>query len=257
MSSYARRKATMSPGQRFMALMESFIPSSLMQSISFVGVMIVGALLAFELFNFSTTEYALTDLLGQLRFAGIKWATILALAFCGIDFAGIARLFTPERKTQEPVEVWYLLGAWFLGATMNALLTWWSVSLALVNHAGLGNEIIGREALIRGVPVFVAILVWLIRVLMIGTLSLTGSRIIGHVTGRPMARRSAAAQASPSTHKGQRPSPLPQSAQPSAQRSPAAAAALRYQQQSGRTPPETSYHPLPLSARGASDDHRH
>ncbi|MGD8604763.1 MAG: hypothetical protein PVF49_09355, partial [Anaerolineales bacterium] len=105
MSSYARRKAAMSPSQRIMAWVESLVPASLVQSTSLVGIMIVGALLAFELFNFSTTEYALTDLLGQLRFAGIKWATILALAFCGIDFAGIARLFTPERKSQEPVEV--------------------------------------------------------------------------------------------------------------------------------------------------------
>jgi hypothetical protein len=238
-----------------MAWVESLIPASLVESMSMVGIMIIGALLAFELFNFSTTEYALTDLLGQLRFAGIKWATILALAFCGIDFAGIARLFTPERKSQEPVEVWYLLGAWFLGATMNALLTWWSVSLALVNHAGLGNEIIGREALIRGVPVFVAILVWLIRVLMIGTLSLTGSKMIRHVTGRPPTRRPSSDQANRSGRASRRPSPLPQSARPSAQRSPAAASDRR--RPSNRGAPETSYHPLPLSARGSGDDQPH
>jgi hypothetical protein len=234
-----------------MALIESLIPVSLVQSTSLVGIMIVGALLAFELFNFSTTEYALTDLLGQLRFVGIKWATILALAFCSIDFAGIARLFTPERKSQEPVEIWYLLGAWFLGATMNALLTWWSVSLALVNHAGLGNEIIGREALIRGVPVFVAILVWLIRVLMIGTLSLTGSRIMGHVAGRPTPRRPSASQSNRTGRASQRPSPVPQSARPTAQRRPASATSRRSRA------PETSYHPLPLSARGRNDKQSH
>jgi hypothetical protein len=61
------------------------------------GVIILGALLAFEMFNYSTTQFALNDVLGDLRFAGIRWATILALAFCGIDFAGIARLFTPEQ----------------------------------------------------------------------------------------------------------------------------------------------------------------
>jgi hypothetical protein len=239
-----------------MAWVESLVPASLVQSTSLVGIMIVGALLAFELFNFSTTEYALTDLLGQLRFAGIKWATILALAFCGIDFAGIARLFTPERKSQEPVEVWYLLGAWFLGATMNALLTWWSVSLALVNHAGLGNEIIGREALIRGVPVFVAILVWLIRVLMIGTLSLTGSRIIRHVTGQPVTNRASGGQAHRTTRRSPRPSPLPQSAAPTAQRRPASASARRQSYTPSDTS-EPSYHPLPLSARGSGEQQRH
>ena len=75
------------------------------------------------------------------------------------------------------MEAWYLLGAWLLAATMNAMLTWWAVSLALLNHDSLGNEIISREALINSVPVFVAILVWLIRVLMIGIFTLAGSRL--------------------------------------------------------------------------------
>ena len=87
------------------------------------GILIVAALLAFELFNYSTTDFALTDLLGDLSFLGIGWATILSLAFCGIDFAGIARLFTPEQGADEPHEVWYLFGAWMLAATMNAMLT--------------------------------------------------------------------------------------------------------------------------------------
>lgn len=141
------------------------------------GLIIVGGLIGFELFNYGTTEFALTDLLGSQTFASVRWATILAIAFCAIDFAGIARLFTPERGQGEPNEVWYLLGAWFLAATMNAILTWWGVSLALISHQGLGNEILGREALLSSVPVFVATLVWLIRVLMIGTLTLAGDRL--------------------------------------------------------------------------------
>ena len=85
-----------------------------------LALIIVTALLAFEMFNYSTTEYALSDLLGKNQFLGLRWATILAIAFCGIDFAGIARLFTPERGSNEPKAVWYLFGAWFLAATMNA-----------------------------------------------------------------------------------------------------------------------------------------
>ena len=98
------------------------------------GVIIIGALLAFEVFNYSTTQFALNDVLGNLTFAGIGWATILALAFCGIDFAGIARLFTPERGGGEPKEVWYLFGAWIIAATMNAIPKWgwwkWPMDLA-------------------------------------------------------------------------------------------------------------------------------
>jgi hypothetical protein len=42
------------------------------------GLMIIGALLAFEIFNFSTTQFALADVLGGLTFAGMRWASILA-----------------------------------------------------------------------------------------------------------------------------------------------------------------------------------
>ena len=147
-------------------------------SVAFVA-MIFGALIAFEIFNYSTTDHALGDLLGNLTFAGIQWSTILALAFCGIDFAGIARLFTPEQGADEPKEVWYLFGAWLLAATMNAILTWWGVSIAVVNqyNQSSSSAVIDPETLSSVVPVFVAIMVWVIRILIIGTLSLALDRL--------------------------------------------------------------------------------
>ena len=123
------------------------------------GIVILTALVAFEIFNFSTTEFALLDLLGDLQFLGLRWATILAIAFCCIDFAGIARLSTPEDGKGEIKEVWYLFGAWLLAATMNAMLTWWGVSTAIMNNQTLGNAVVDRAALLRVVPIFVAILV--------------------------------------------------------------------------------------------------
>jgi hypothetical protein len=141
------------------------------------GVLIMGALLAFEIFNYSTTDFALTDLLGNLRFMDIRWATILAIAFCAIDFAGIARLFTPERGAGEPKEVWYLFGAWLLAATMNAMLTYWGVTIAILSHTSLGGSVLSQGTIIKVVPVFVAIMVWVIRVLIIGTFSVAGDRL--------------------------------------------------------------------------------
>ncbi len=145
--------------------------------VALFGILIITALLAFEVFNYSSTDFALSDLLGELRFLGVRWSTILAIAFCGVDFAGIARLFTPEQGAEEPMEIWYLFGAWLLAATMNAMLTWWGVSLAVINHDSLGNAVIPRETLLKIVPVFVAVLVWLIRVLIIGTFSVAGDRL--------------------------------------------------------------------------------
>src|SRR4030095_706463 len=77
------------------------------------GGIILSALLAFEIFNYSSTLFALSDILGDLAFGPLRWAAILAFAFCGIDFAGIARIFTPETGRDEPAEVWYLFAAWF------------------------------------------------------------------------------------------------------------------------------------------------
>lgn len=141
------------------------------------GILILAALLFFEMFNFSTTQFALQDLLGQFEFSGVLWATILAIAFCGIDFAGIARLFTPEQGNDEPAEVWYLFGAWFLAAIMNAMLTWWGVSIAILSHETLGNAVVERSMLIKIVPIFVAIIVLLVRVLIIGTFSVAGEKL--------------------------------------------------------------------------------
>ena len=141
------------------------------------GSLILGALLAFELFNYTTTDFALSDLLGNLRFLDLRWATILALAFCGIDFAGLARLFTPQRDSAQPREVWYLFGAWLLAATMNAMLTWWGVAIAILSHTSLGSSVIPPETIITVVPIFVAVMVWVIRVLIIGSLSVAGNRI--------------------------------------------------------------------------------
>jgi hypothetical protein len=160
----------------------SLFPNRLMlrRGLLFAGL-IIAALVAFETFNYSTTDFALTDLLGDLKFLGVTWSTILAVAFCGIDFAGIARLFTPEQGSDEPAEVWYLFGAWMLAATMNAMLTWWGVSIAILNHQTLGNAVVDRETLIKVVPIFVAIMVWLIRVLIIGTISVAGDRFFSQV----------------------------------------------------------------------------
>jgi hypothetical protein len=161
------------------------------------GLIIISALLAFEIFNYSTTEFALSDLLGDLSFAGISWATILALAFCGIDFAGIARLFTPEEGANELHEVWYLFGAW-------------------------------------------AILVWLIRVLIIGTFSVAGERLFsqteryegtnGSARLRQTRTKAAPVQArKPASRPAYKPTPQPE-------------------QSYGRAEP--TYHPLSMSATG-------
>jgi len=202
------------------------------------GGILVGALLAFEIFNYSTTDFALRDVLGDLSFAGMRWATVLSLAFCGIDFAGIARLFTPEQGRDEPAEVWYLFGAWLLAAAMNACLTWWGVSVAVINHTPAGGAFVSQTTMTRVVPVFVAVMVWLIRVLIIGTFSVAGENLFSLADERPRpqqrSQRPSLQPARASTPAYVRPAPKPLSAAPNNNRPSRV---------------EPTYHPIGMSAQ--------
>lgn len=227
------------------------------------GMMIIGALLAFEIFNFSTTQFALLDVLGNLTFAGMRWATILAIAFCGIDFAGIARIFTPEQGRDEPAEVWYLFGAWLLAAAMNASLTWWGVSVAIVSHSSAsGNAVISSTTMTKVVPVFVAAMILLIRVLLIGTFSLAGDRLFTTDENRTYSSNNMPRPAQQQTY---RPAPASQATfrpassinrpvqqQPNMYRPPAAP---KPAQQTSFTRPEPTYHNLSFNGQNNNNDH--
>ena len=208
------------------------------------GYMIFGALIAFELFNFSTTKFALEDVLGDLSFLFLEWATILAIAFCGIDFAGIARIFTPEQGRDEPAEVWYLFGAWLLAAGMNAMLTWWGVSVAIENRQAAGASALSSDAMMTIIPIFVAVMVLVIRVLIIGTFSVAGERLFQQ---EPSYRRPTPAPAPRPTMT--RPAPTGTSLSRPAPSLPNYRTAPRPAPR-----PEPTYHSTSLSARSAEHE---
>ena len=131
--------------------------------------MIIAALIAFEVFNFGSTSFALRNILGGQTSGGVSWSTILALAFCGMDFAGIARLLAPQEAQEGHVGL-YLLGAWVLASAMNTGLTWWGVSVAVYNQPVEYALIINPMTFVTVVPILVAVMVWVIRILIIGTL---------------------------------------------------------------------------------------
>ena len=220
------------------------------------GIMIIGALLAFEIFNFSTTQFALLDVLGGLTFAGFRWASILAIAFCGIDFAGIARIFTPEQGADEPKEIYYLFGAWLLAAGFNAILTWWGVSVAIVNNVSQSGEaIISNQTMTKVVPIFVAAMILLIRVLIIGTFSLAGDRLF------TTEQRSAYNHPRPAQQQTYRPANQPILRPASSLNRPVQGAQNTFRpapkpplQQTSFTPREPSYHNLSYNGNGQNNN---
>lgn len=142
------------------------------------GVLVIASLVAFEAFNFDTTAFAFATIMNG-DFLGISWSLILAIAFCGIDFAGIARIFTEETDIRkEPKEVWYLTAAWFVAATINALLTWWAISVHISGLSGVGNTVLSREQLLVRAPILIAVSVWLLRLLIIGTIGTAGDHLL-------------------------------------------------------------------------------
>lgn len=222
-----------------------FLKSTALKRGAIFGGILITALLAFELFNFGTTSFALQDVLGDLKFAGMRWSAILAFAFCGIDFAGIARIFTPEQGRDEPAEVWYLFGAWLLAAAFNATLTWWGVSVAILNHSVVGGSLVGQATMIKLVPIFVAAMVWLIRVLIIGTFSVAGERLftIADVHNNHGAYRNNPAQATQSTYRPTQPGTnYPR---------PAPKPTPNYNV--NRPNVEPTYHPIGMTAMGRSE----
>lgn len=243
------------------------------------GVIILIALGAFEIFNFSTTQFALHDILGDLSFGGIQWASVLAIAFCGIDFAGIARIFTPEQGREEPAEVYYLFGAWILAAGFNATLTWWGVSVAVAqNPVTHSSVVMSYETYTTVVPVFVALMVWLIRLLIIGTFSLAGDRLFTTAEIRPApAQYRTQYQSQPAQRPYNAPQPQPRPAyQPPAPRpvnqplNQPLPASLRPASQVVRPAPkpaptassqgsflEPTYHPISQSARSFDGGDKH
>jgi hypothetical protein len=139
------------------------------RSVNGYTLIMLGALAAFECFNFSTTDFALQGMFGDMGMGALRWSTILALAFCGMDLAGITKLLTSP-KGENSRATWYLLGAWVIAATMNAGLTWWGVSVALYNQPVDSMLALDPITFATAIPLLVSFGVWVIRILIIGAL---------------------------------------------------------------------------------------
>ena len=177
----------LSQTRRLIRSPQQIVESLQLRSGTLFTLLIFLALMAFELFNYSTTDYALRDLLGEIGLGSLRWATILAMAFCAMDFAGIARLFGPQEEGREKRENWYLLAAWLIAATMNAGLTWWGVSMAIYNHPVQSTLVVDPLTIVTVVPIFVAVLVWILRILIIGSLVTALNRLlINEKQGKPV-----------------------------------------------------------------------
>lgn len=135
------------------------------------------ALLMLEYVNFEMNKVAF-----DLLFMG-QMSAPFALAFAGADFAGVARLFTPEVGREERKEIKWLFGLWICVAIFNAGLTWFAVVNTMVGKT-FGNDVITQEVYLVWAPVVVATVLLLVRVMLVGTLTAFGDRML-HRRGMP------------------------------------------------------------------------
>lgn len=149
------------------------------RGLMFGGLILIG-LASFECWNYISTQHALLDILGELKFAGIRAASLLGFAFCAIDFAGIARIFTPEKGHEEPTEVWYLFGAWLLAAIFDATLTYWTVKISILSDPTKSIILAQTPKMVETVSIGIAAIDLIIRVLLINTFAIAGERLFSN-----------------------------------------------------------------------------
>jgi hypothetical protein len=135
---------------------------------------------SFEIFNFSVSFFALNNLPGGINDWGIRWAVILAIVFCIIDFGGIALYNLKERAGRKSRLPGWLFGIWMAGASLNTLLIWWGLSIAIAIQPVGKARMVDTQILAILIPVSMAVLAGLIRILFTGTLaaSLAGTNML-------------------------------------------------------------------------------
>ena len=129
---------------------------------------------------------------------------------------------------------------------MNAMLTWWGVSIAILEHQSLGNAVVERDTLLRVVPIFVAVLVWLIRVLIIGTFSVAGERLFSQANGAYVPRRSSLTVRPANTSTIRR--PTPSTTQASFNPAPKG----NHEPERTYARPEPTYHPVAMKSSASN-----
>lgn len=94
---------------------------------SFLKYMVIVSIGLFQFLNYTFTEFALKDI---LVLESHYWATILTIAFCGIDLGMVAMIFKNGFDDYD----WLLIGSWVLASAMNGTFHYWAMLVQTPNH---------------------------------------------------------------------------------------------------------------------------
>ena len=140
----------------------------------FVG-MLFFALACFMLFNYLSTYETLKHILG-----GGLLVFAFAFALSIVDFAGLARIFTPETQAKDESKLIYILGAvWLLACIFDVFMTTYWVSLMMIRQDN-GSEIqqmMGPFAY-KAIPWVIALGEMMLRVSLVLMVGMFGDKLL-------------------------------------------------------------------------------
>lgn len=153
-------------------------------------VVIVVAIICFELFNFGTNREVLDGLFGNVVFLTITAGAWLAAGAAFVDFGGLSRIFTSEvTMRQESLEIKAITIAWLFASVFNAWLTFVWVLNRL--EAGGANNLPARmQDDSFTIAVAIAAFVFLVRMVLIFGGATIGDKMLRLPFSAPSLRRS-------------------------------------------------------------------
>lgn len=135
-------------------------------------VLLLVLCVALELVNWTTSEGALLLFLGRTQVIGLYIASLLALAFCGVDLLCLWRITTPAARAEdESKTVVLMLVMWVVGTLLNAVLTYFSLKHTMSQTTAWQSDIWQGFNPLDVLPVALAGGVWVTRVSLIWTLA--------------------------------------------------------------------------------------
>lgn len=147
-------------------------------------------LLCFEIFSYSSSYEAIDRLTGMTT-----WATMLAFAFCAVDFAGLAKLVMPEMRNLPEMPLFFLSGAWVLSAIGDTSLTWFVVSTqtsTLTRHILVTAGVLSPKFFTTWLPLLVAVFTWGVQVFLVTRIGAITDKLVTEkedAGGRRVSRR--------------------------------------------------------------------
>ena len=126
------------------------------------GIVLAISLFAFEVFNYDTTHMALVNWFAQANPASVNK---IVWAFCLLDLMRLTQFFGIKHSA-------FIQKIWLFGVGVNALFTWYNARMTVWQY-DFGHVVLRRQQVVLYVPIFIALLVFLTRVLFVEALVAT------------------------------------------------------------------------------------